>query len=357
MTARSRAALKLALRLGTVAAIAAVAVVYRDEVGEAFRRALDVGWVALLALPLFVLWNFVAAQGWHAIAAVTARERPPPAWRLMVYRIEAQAVNLVLPLASVPGEVLKSSLTAPSRGALMGSATAVALDTVAAFTAGLLFTILGGSLHWALVPGGRQAMVLLGVLAAVLLGLLYLVPFGAARVARLAVLRDTAVGQGLNDLARDGQPLRRSMRHSTFWHVLERVLTAGEIWLVSWGLGLELGPSGALFATALMTGMTLVFFFIPAQAGAAEGGLSLAFTALGLPPTLGLSVGLVRRGRQLVVAAVGWALLLFLERDAPASALRRADPPDSPDPGPGRRTRAPEGVEEKDHAHSLSSAG
>ena len=87
----------------------------------------------------------------------------------------------------------------------------------------------------------------------------------------------------------------------------------GEIWVIAYGLGMELSFVQAAFSAAMLTGVTLVFFFIPGQAGAAEGGLALAFSLLGLPPTVGLSVGIVRRSRQITVYGIGLLILFCTE--------------------------------------------
>jgi hypothetical protein len=333
--------LKWALRVGGVAGVALVAVVYRDELVRALVEAPRVGWRAALLLPLFCIWTLAAAAGWRAV--LRAMGHPAGLVRLALIRLQSQAVNVAVPLASIPGEVLKSSLVAGGGVGLWRGASSVFLDTLTSFIAGLLFTLLGLALHWTpgLVSiGGAMAVASL----ALVLGLaLYLLPAAAGWAARWRAAREPdrddtpqrSLDALLHQLEQNGPGLRRALQLCTLWHLAERLLTAGEIWIAASGLDVLLGPGDALFATAAMTGMTLVFFFVPAQLGAAEGGLSLAFGALGFSRTSGLSVSLVRRGRQLLVTLAGLALLGVRRGQASAS------PAEGEVPEPGGRGAPP----------------
>ena len=61
--------------------------------------------------------------------------------------------------------------------------------------------------------------------------------------------------------------------------------------------------------------MDAIVFFVPAKAGAQEGGKILAFTLVGLPAATGLAFGLLRRARELVWALLGYLLLLRHRRN------------------------------------------
>lgn len=63
--------------------------------------------------------------------------------------------------------------------------------------------------------------------------------------------------------------------------------------------------------------ISLAFFFIPGQVGAAEGIYALIFSTVGLPAAAGFALALARRLRSLMVAGAGLALTP-LWRDTPA---------------------------------------
>jgi hypothetical protein len=52
-----------------------------------------------------------------------------------------------------------------------------------------------------------------------------------------------------------------------------------------------------------------ILFFVPGKVGTQEGGKVLLFATLGLDPARGLTVGVVRRIRELTYAGVGLAAL------------------------------------------------
>jgi hypothetical protein len=68
-------------------------------------------------------------------------------------------------------------------------------------------------------------------------------------------------------------------------------------------------------ALALEIGSVLIdgiLFFVPAKIGTQEGGKVLLFATLGLDPARGLTVGVVRRIRELTYAGLGLVVLAWL---------------------------------------------
>src|SRR5262249_3098174 len=95
---------------------------------------------------------------------------------------------------------------------------------------------------------------------------------------------------------------------------------AVEIYVILLWLG---DPVDWQTALAVETGSVLIdgiLFFVPAKIGTQEGGKVVLFAALGLSPARGLTVGVVRRIRELTYAGLGLAALGVLSaRRAPAS--------------------------------------
>src|SRR5262249_32496523 len=85
-----------------------------------------------------------------------------------------------------------------------------------------------------------------------------------------------------------------------------------EIYVILAWLG---GPVDCRRALALEIGSVFIdgtLFFIPAKVGTQEGGKVLLFAMLGLDPARGLTVGVVRRIRELTYAGLGLAVLGWL---------------------------------------------
>jgi uncharacterized membrane protein YbhN (UPF0104 family) len=304
--------LLLFFRLVAIIAVVTLGVVFRDEIIIAVEQLASVGWLVLFIFPLFVIWNFAAACGWHGLVEATPRNSVPSRIRLFVIRLEAQAINIVAPLLSIGGEVLKTSLIAEKRGQIT-SAPSVILDVISSAIAGLIFSLVGSSFYFTYISDEPRFFILiLSSFFAVLI--LFYWPLWLRLLRNIQILpKDFIVRQVLDYLEDSSSLYSKPFRRAILWHLLERILISGEILILSWSLGYPIGVTEALFASAIMSGFSLFLFFIPAQIGAAEGGLALAFSMLGLPVNLGLTVALARRARQMATSFVGLALLAFKE--------------------------------------------
>ena len=74
-------------------------------------------------------------------------------------------------------------------------------------------------------------------------------------------------------------------------------------------MGVEADLRRILAIEALAAFVDAIVFFVPAKAGAQEGGKVLAFALAGLPAAAGLAFGLLRRARELAWALLGYLLL------------------------------------------------
>lgn len=91
------------------------------------------------------------------------------------------------------------------------------------------------------------------------------------------------------------------------------VLISGflEVYLIITFAGVKITMAHALFVYIFGLFLTSAIFFMPANLGTSEGSFSLALKLLGYDPALGLSVGIIRRLRSFVWAAVGMLILLY----------------------------------------------
>lgn len=299
------------LQVVIIGAMVSFAAAHRGEIAHATGQLRQLGPVVALVIPVFVAWNLAAAIGWRRLIAATDPGRPiPSTWTLWLIRLQAQAVNLLVPTASVGGEVLRATLLARRTGRAAHGTSAVVLDNLASASAGVLFSIVwlaaGRRLYPAEGPPLAAVILMGGGLVALFAGL----PLIMAVVARRPGWPAGKTLEPVLTLFRNApQRIMAGYGRSMAWHVGERTLTAVEIYIAMRAIGLEATPLDALFATAMMTGLSLVFFFVPAQVGPAEVGIVAAFAAMGFSPTAGLTVALVRRARQVLVLFAGIAVL------------------------------------------------
>lgn len=104
-------------------------------------------------------------------------------------------------------------------------------------------------------------------------------------------------------------------------------LTVGvvQVWLLmGWlGAGRDWPVAGVIEAFSVL--LNFVLFFMPGSLGVQEGGKLLIFSALGLPVSVGFSLGVAFRLNSLAIVASGLAVLPFLKRrrapDAPRDGI------------------------------------
>lgn len=257
--------------------------------------------------------------GWRA--AFPSRPAPPLA-QLLPARIAGDAVNYATPTASLGGELVRARLLA-GRVPRLDLATSIAVGKLSQTVAQAVFVAAGLALAVAsaqLAPALRSAsLVSIGVLGTLVIGLsvaqrrgllsaLVRTVTGAGPLARFAHLTEHAARLDAEIVKLHHAP-ERPFLVSCLWFFLGWALGAVEIALMLWLLGAEVTVTRAITIEALSVGLDAMLFFVPAKLGTQEGGKVLIFTALGLDPALGLTVGVLRRIRELSWALAGLVIV------------------------------------------------
>jgi hypothetical protein len=86
-------------------------------------------------------------------------------------------------------------------------------------------------------------------------------------------------------------------------------LLAIEIMVTLHALGLHAGPGAAFVIEGGVKWIGTLFFFVPGQLGVSEGMYALLLPMVALPAAAGVTIGLVRRGRSLLVGTLGFLLV------------------------------------------------
>jgi hypothetical protein len=270
------------------------------------------------------------------------------AWyrRLARVRLVGEAFNLVVPAGGFGGEPLKAALLKAHYGVgYRESSAGQVLARIQALIGQFLFVCLAVIVMGAAtdLPAVYQAGAWAGL--AVLAGMtggFILTPklrlssrlgrrFGRKRWARsiahsLAAIE--AVEDKVNAFARAH---RGRYLASIALATLRWTLGTAEMWLALKLLGYPLSVADALVLEGLLQLARSVSFFIPANLGAQDGAVALAAAALTGVSAAGLGVALLRRVREVIFIALGfavggWYSLRAVRRAATASQAPSGPP-------------------------------
>lgn len=280
-----------------------------------------VGWGLLLIIGQEILAIVANTLGWRAGFPAGSL---PPFGRLLGARIAGDAVNYLTPTATLGGELVRVRLVRGETRRLDG-ATSIAIAKLSQTIAQLAFVVIGVAVLVAVVPlsTGARLGIALATAAMSLAGVAVWVAQRRGMFAPLARLALRYDGRGRfghlagalqrldAEITRVHRAPGRPFLVSASWFFVGWTLGAFEIALMLWLLGVPVTVTRALAIEALSAAIDAALFFVPGKLGTQEGGKVLIFTTMGLDPALGLTVGVLRRIRELAWALTGLVVLAW----------------------------------------------
>jgi putative membrane protein len=314
-------AMHIALILGTTLC---VALVLREGLGPILVLLAAAGWRLLWLVPLHALPLLLDVLGWRTLlrAAGVAPARRAPG-RLFVIAAVREAVNRLLPVANVGGEIVGIRMLCRNGAEAPAIAASVVAEVLLTIISQLLFAAAG--LLLLLHLSGSMAMVsdlLLGFgLALLLVGALYMLLHRGSLFERLrravAAMLDlpahlrglldqaAALDASLRNVLGQGAPLVATVG----WQLAGFVAGAIETWLALRWLQHPVGFGSALALESLTQAIRHFIFVVPAGLGIQEAGLVGFGDLLGLGNDASIALSLAKRMREIlfgVPALVYW---------------------------------------------------
>jgi putative membrane protein len=304
---------------GLLVAVYLIADTGFEEVGKAFA---GIGWGMALILLYDLAVLSCAGLAWAALTR--------PAWHgplslFVVIRYVREAINSLLPVAQIGGDVIGARmLTGRGAPASLAAASIIADKTVEilgqlVYTLAGFLLLLGRNGESDLTPGIGIGLLVAGPLVLAFLGLQHSRLF-AAFERLLLRLADRLQWEGLGRMAGlhaaltgiYRQPIGLALGFAL--HSLAWAAGAGEVWLALQLMGHPLGFVDCFILESLGQAARSAAFIIPGGLGAQEGALLLIGGALGLPAEYALALSLVKRASQLLFGFPLLAAWPFLER-------------------------------------------
>ncbi len=301
--------ISLVFGLGTVIGLVAY------QGGEAIATALAAaGWGLALIVVYRLVPMTVDTFAWRYLYE---RSERPAYLRLLWARWIGDAINWLLPVLQVGGEIVKTRLltfhAVPGR---VAGASVVVDFTIGIFTQAI-FTLVGVALLLRLYGASdlaRGAMVFVGVLVAGLVvfyffqrrGLFRMLVGGISRFAKGRDWVKLAGGAHTLDKAISAcYRRRRAVLFNGLFQFAAWCLGTGEIWLALYFMGSPVGLADAVLLESLSQALRAAGFLIPGALGIQEGGMILLGAAVGIGPDIALALSLVKRVRELALGLPG----------------------------------------------------
>ncbi len=283
-------------------------------IDEIFKLLLESGF-SLLLLPIVWLPSlFAAVISWHFLFPV---KRIPPFKELSFALWMGRAINTLLPVASIGGEIAKARLLMLwGRGGVDASASVLVDKTVQALAL-VPWAIIGTALLVYLAIDNELAMLIM--LGTFLLGL-GIVGFVIVQraglfgfITRFIGKFHTSDGWGkitnnaheVDLLVKEIYSNKKRFLASILWRTIGLIWQTSEVWLACYLLGHPIGLIEALMLKSLTSIMTDIAFIIPNGYGIQEGGYLMLGAFIGLSPELSLAISLATRIRELIVDLPG----------------------------------------------------
>jgi uncharacterized protein (TIRG00374 family) len=289
------------------------------------------GWLTPLAVVPYLTSYLVDSIGWWWILHRDLHPSPgkpgrsPRLLQLFAIRAAGEAVNAITPTAYLGGEPLKAWLLQRQGVPLVSALASVIVSKTALMLTQGGFVFLGllvamREWHTAIpLPVAAFVGILLCVLVfGLIIGIQRRGLFGfLLGLSRRISGRQTLLASWESDAFALDEKLRGFYSHRTRdfiaccgLHFLGWVVGSGEVYIIVWLLGSPVDFLTASTIEALSGVAKLAAVIVPGSLGVQEGGQVLIFLSFGLTAPLGVTFGLLRRGRELLWIGFGFAALL-----------------------------------------------
>jgi len=312
----------ISILLGT---ILLVFLIWKIGADALWRDLCLFGWGTIFFILMKGITDVFYTLGWRY--CLPQPHRSLPFFRLLGIHLAGSSINYITPTADIGGEVTKGTLLSLNH---QGSeaAAGVIIGKLSYALSQLLFVILGSVLIlWKIdltIEGSAAMLIGSALIGGGILGFLIVQKHGKLGVVVRWLVDHNVGGDTLQKAADHITQVDSALKLfykerpadlpiSMLWYMTGMVCSILKTWYF-----LALLVEGSLFAAAgiwfLATWFDLLTFAIPLGVGIQEGTRVIAFKALGLSLTLGLTYGILIRLEQIFWTGIGLFIYAILLR-------------------------------------------
>ena len=273
-----------------------------------------VGWQIFWLGFFYLVPLFCAALSWFYLFPP---KRKPASWLIIYTTWISLAINWLLPVAQIGGEIVKTRLLIKKGYSFSTTAASTVGDQTLQIATQALYALLGFGLflyHW------QDLQLIIAIIGGIvylsLLGFIFYRVQKAGLFGAIASFSRRILPFSHNDnLVETARQVDRAV-HKMYdrtsqlafafaWRFAFRLVSAGEVWLAMRWLEHPVNLQEALILESLGQAVRSAAFLIPGGLGAQEGGLMLIGAALGVPTSISLSLSLCKRCREILLGIPG----------------------------------------------------
>lgn len=316
---------------GVVGLALVSALLAMNDAGEILHALLGAGWGIVGVILIRAVQTQLSGMAWRALLDLPA----PPGWgRFGIWRWIREAVNALLPVAQIGGEVVGARLMALRGVPLNAAVAATAVDLTMEMASQVAFTLCGVGL---LALGPYDPLVARWVGGATLVAVIVVGAFmlaqrswlfrrleaallGLAQQPKWAALGDVA---GLHDLVAGLYRQPRRLLAGVGYHLISWLVGGVEVMVALRLVGVDVDFAQAVLIESIGQAMRTAGFAIPGSLGVQEGGYILVCGFVGVGPQAAMELSLIKRLREVVLGLPGLLAWQFAEGRQLARRLRR----------------------------------
>lgn len=303
--------MRAAVRIALIAGLALLIGLIVHQGSAILTPLLGAGWVLLWLVPLHILPILLDSRGWQALL----EERVPVSVLFWIASVR-EAVNRLLPVANIGGELVGIRLLAAQGTEGVVAAASVTTETLLTLFSQYLFVALGVSCLLRVTHTVRavsEALIGLGASLPVIVLLAVLLHYGSVfeRLEKLAVrllgeqtlsfLNGKSASLDAAIRALIAQPAR--LLGTIGWQFAGLLASVLETWLALRWLGHAVSFGAALAIESLTQVARNFIFLVPAGLGVQEATLIGVGHLLGIDGDLALALSLAKRMREILFGA------------------------------------------------------